>query len=107
MRDILVGRRQFLASTAVASAGALLLPGSATAAVTAPGESVPPKSSAAGAEVSSGVLSTGLNTAVVGAAAALVRPGDSSIRPFRYRASDAELAELKRRVRNTRWPERE
>jgi pimeloyl-ACP methyl ester carboxylesterase len=33
--------------------------------------------------------------------------GDTSIRPFHYRASDAELAELKRRIRATRWPDRE
>jgi pimeloyl-ACP methyl ester carboxylesterase len=31
----------------------------------------------------------------------------SSIRSFEYRASDAELAELRRRVTATRWPERE
>ena len=33
--------------------------------------------------------------------------GDSSIRPFRYRASDDELADLKRRIKATRWPSRE
>src|SRR5262245_29247148 len=33
--------------------------------------------------------------------------GDSSIRPFRYRASTAELADLKRRIKATNWPERE
>jgi len=32
---------------------------------------------------------------------------DPSIRPFRFRASDEELADLKRRIRATRWPERE
>jgi pimeloyl-ACP methyl ester carboxylesterase len=31
----------------------------------------------------------------------------SSIRPFEYHASDAELAELRQRVTATRWPERE
>src|SRR5215213_64961 len=31
----------------------------------------------------------------------------SPIRPFSYRASDAELADLKRRIAATRWPERE
>ena len=29
------------------------------------------------------------------------------IRPFRIEASDAELEELRRRLRATRWPERE
>ena len=32
---------------------------------------------------------------------------DSSIRPFTYHASDEELADLKRRIAATRWPERE
>ena len=32
---------------------------------------------------------------------------DPSIRPFAYRASDEELAELKRRIKATRWPEAE
>jgi pimeloyl-ACP methyl ester carboxylesterase len=34
--------------------------------------------------------------------------GDSTaIRPFKYTASDTELADLKRRIENMRWPERE
>ena len=33
--------------------------------------------------------------------------GDTSIRPFNYHATDAELAELKRRIAAMRWPERE
>ncbi len=32
---------------------------------------------------------------------------DSEIRPFSFRASDAELAELRRRITATRWPEKE
>ena len=32
---------------------------------------------------------------------------DPTIRPFRYHGSDEELTELKRRIRATRWPERE
>jgi len=36
------------------------------------------------------------------------RPADDvSIRPFSYRATDEELTELKRRIRETRWPSRE
>ena len=31
----------------------------------------------------------------------------STIRPFSYRASDEDLADLKRRIAATRWPERE
>ena len=32
---------------------------------------------------------------------------DIAIRPFQFRASDEELADLKRRIRDTRWPSRE
>jgi len=40
--------------------------------------------------------------------ASLIEPGaDASIRPFTFRASDDDLAELKRRIEATRWPERE
>jgi len=34
-------------------------------------------------------------------------PNDAPIRPFQYRASDEDLADLKRRINATRWPERE
>jgi len=33
--------------------------------------------------------------------------GDTSIRPFQLRASDEDLADLKRRIETTRWPDRE
>jgi pimeloyl-ACP methyl ester carboxylesterase len=33
--------------------------------------------------------------------------GDTSIRPFTFRASDEDLADLKRRIAATRWPEKE
>jgi len=41
------------------------------------------------------------------ASAAAQGASDPSIRPFHFRASDEELADLKRRIRATRWPERE
>jgi pimeloyl-ACP methyl ester carboxylesterase len=41
------------------------------------------------------------------AAAATASSGDSSIQPFRYRATDKELADLKHRIKATKWPERE
>src|SRR5256885_5487952 len=37
----------------------------------------------------------------------LAEPGEAPIRPFSYRASDDELADLKRRIAATRWAERE
>jgi pimeloyl-ACP methyl ester carboxylesterase len=36
-----------------------------------------------------------------------VLAGDAAIRPFSFRASDEDLADLKQRIRATRWPERE
>lgn len=33
--------------------------------------------------------------------------GDTSIRPFRVNTSEAELADMRRRINATRWPERE
>lgn len=32
---------------------------------------------------------------------------DTAIRPFKFRASDEELADLKRRIKATKWPSRE
>ena len=40
--------------------------------------------------------------------ASLIEPGrDESIRPFAFHASDEDLADLKRRILATRWPDRE
>jgi pimeloyl-ACP methyl ester carboxylesterase len=47
------------------------------------------------------------NGSTSGSPAAPRPPGDSSIRPFKYHASDAELAELRRRISLTKWPSRE
>jgi pimeloyl-ACP methyl ester carboxylesterase len=44
---------------------------------------------------------------IIGAATAFEPVEDPSIRPFRYHATDAELADLKRRIRATRWPSKE
>ena len=39
--------------------------------------------------------------------ASLIEPAAGAIRPFQYRASDAELADLRHRIAATRWPDRE
>jgi pimeloyl-ACP methyl ester carboxylesterase len=59
-----------------------------------------------------GAVGTLLPLGVEGAVAApapkpTAAPGDTSIRPFKYHASDAELADLKRRIKATKWPDRE
>ena len=47
------------------------------------------------------------DTSVIGAAATAQPSGDTSIRPFEFHASDEDLADLKRRIAATKWPERE
>jgi pimeloyl-ACP methyl ester carboxylesterase len=78
----LIGRRNFLATSVLGTVGALI-PAASAGATTSPA------------------------TAIQAAAAAAVRAGDTSIRPFHYRATDAELADLKRRIKATKWPARE
>jgi pimeloyl-ACP methyl ester carboxylesterase len=43
----------------------------------------------------------------IGTAATLEQADDRSIRPFQFHATDEELADLKRRISATRWPEKE
>jgi pimeloyl-ACP methyl ester carboxylesterase len=99
-----IGRRQFLAASALAGAAGLFLPATAAQAATMPpaqgAEALAPVSAPAPATVSP----AGASVAV---AAAAEPGGGSAIRPFRYRASDSELADLKRRIEATKWPERE
>ena len=48
------------------------------------------------------------NTRVSSEAPASIAPTEEKItRPFRYRASDEDLAELRRRIQATRWPDKE
>jgi len=101
----LIGRRHFLASAAVGTIGAFLPLTPAPAATVPPGsgptfsEPVPaPAAPATG---------TTAESAIIGAAAQPSASGDTSIRPFHYRATDAELLDLKRRILATRWPDRE
>jgi hypothetical protein len=44
---------------------------------------------------------------VIGPAAVRELSGDTSIRPFKFKASDEALMDLRRRVAATQWPERE
>jgi pimeloyl-ACP methyl ester carboxylesterase len=97
-----IARRHFLATAAISTIGAFIPLAPAQAATVPPGvgstvsEPVPaPVSPAAPAA----------ETAIIGSAA---EPRvDTSIRPFKYRATDEELADLKRRIKATKWPDRE
>jgi pimeloyl-ACP methyl ester carboxylesterase len=79
-----IARRHFLGSTVAGSIG-LLTMAEASSALAAPG--------------ADGPGSPGI--------APPARPGDPSIRPFRVHASDAALADLRRRITATIWPDRE
>ncbi|MGO4339519.1 epoxide hydrolase family protein [Labrys sp. KB_33_2] len=82
----LIGRRNFVAS-AVAGTIGVMLPALISTATASPSSTGNPSSDAA---------AVGHKTI-----------GDSSIQPFRYHATDDELADLKRRIKSTKWPERE
>jgi|KBSMisStandDraft_5_1062788.scaffolds.fasta_scaffold136150_2 pimeloyl-ACP methyl ester carboxylesterase len=99
-----IARRHFLASTVAGSVG-LLLPLSPAQAATTP---TPPgaQSLAEGGSTTEAPAIAG--SSFIGATAAVPpASGDTSIRPFKYRATDEDLADLKRRIKATRWPERE
>ena len=90
-----IGRRHFLASVAVGAIGSCLPLSSAHAATTPP--SAPGAASLQPGQLSPNSTATIAETSLVGTAAA-EQSGDTSIRPFKYRATDEELADLKRRV---------
>src|SRR5258708_29030932 len=101
---LLIGRRHFLTSAAVGAIGVFLPLGSAHAAIVPPGqgaETLTPAPTTAPTPVAVG------DSSIIGAAAAFQLVDDPSIRPFHYHAADAELADLKRRIKATKWPNRE
>jgi hypothetical protein len=102
----LIGRRLFSSSTLVGAIG-IFLPATATHAETArsvPGGAEAPSPASAPSAIGSAAVA---DTSVIGAAATAQPSGDTSIRPFKFHASDEDLADFKRRIAATRWPERE
>src|SRR5438128_2052904 len=99
----LMARRHFLITSALVGAGGLIIPTVAHA-QSAP---LPPDAQTIAPAPSTSPAAAVPGGLLVGTAATAQSTGDSSIRPFHYRATDAELADLKRRVAATRWPERE
>src|SRR5258708_4048425 len=101
-----IGRRLFLSSTLVGAIG-IFLRGTATHAGTAPAA---PGSAEALSPTPAPRPNRGTavaDTSVISAAAMAQASGETSVRPFKFHASDEDLADLKRRVAATRWPERE
>ena len=101
----LIGRRHFLASAAIGTIATLIPVSGAHAATVPPGPGAETLSPAQ-PQTTAPAAAAG-ETSVVGAAAIPQPTGDESIRPFHYHATDAELVELKRRIKSTRWPDRE
>lgn len=102
-----IGRRHFLATAAIGTIAGLLPIGGVHASTTAPPGPGAPTLSPAQPAPAPAAAATASEVPIIGAAAALEPVNDTSIRPFKYRAADVELAELKRRIKDTRWPDRE
>lgn len=97
-------RAVFLASSILAGAFGMLAPATPayaeTAAPSASAEALAPR------PMTSERSMTTIGTTVV-AAPFSQASGDSSIRPFKFRASDDALADLRRRIAATKWPSKE
>jgi pimeloyl-ACP methyl ester carboxylesterase len=101
-----IGRRHFLASTIVGTIAATFpLSGAQASTTSPPGPAAPTLSPAQPVPPPAG--GAVVDAPVIGAAATFEAVGDPAIRPFHYRATDAELADLKRRIKAARWPDRE
>jgi len=99
-----IGRRYLLASAVVGAIG-VFLPTSAVHAATVPPAGPAPE---VAAPATATPTSSASQTFVIGSAATAAEPtSDASIRPFKFHASDEQLADLKRRVAATKWPTRE
>ena len=110
VRDFfLFSRRNLLATAALAATG-VFLPGGAQAASTT---DAAPSASGAGAGARSATAVAGFDSGIVqgsikgGSAAAASSTGDTAIRPFRAHVPEEVVADMRRRLQTTRWPDRE
>lgn len=100
------GLRRSLSASALACAISIFLPAAAAHA----GSTAPPPTgvdNAAQAPVAANSGATLAQASVTGAAAVASASDDPSIRPFQFHASDEDLADLRRRIAETRWPSQE
>jgi pimeloyl-ACP methyl ester carboxylesterase len=101
----LAGRRHHFATSILAGAIGILLPaGAAHAETTAPAQGGA-EALAPAPTTTASPSGTTAQAAVIGAAATAA--DDTSIRPFQFHAADEALADLRRRIAATKWPERE
>ena len=101
----LIDIRHFLASTLVGTIGVFLPLTDAHAETTPP--SPAGTQTLAAAPTTASPNATVAGASVIGAAATAQPSGDTSIRPFKFHASDEALADLHRRIAATRWPSQE
>jgi pimeloyl-ACP methyl ester carboxylesterase len=104
-RHSLIGRRDFLVTSAMAGAIGALLPTAARAETTPP--SPTNVETLAPAPTISPPTASSSGAFMIDAAASAQPGGDSLIRPFQFHASDEALADLRRRVVATKWPSKE
>ncbi len=100
----LIDTRQFLASTLVGTIGVFVPLADAHAETTPPSPAGTQTLSAAPRAASN---ASAAGTSMIGAAAMAQASEDSSIRSFKFHASDEALADLHRRIAATRWPSQE
>src|SRR5208283_3888509 len=98
----LIGRCRFFACTLVGTIGVLIPAIAAYAEASLPSSAV--TLTLAAAPTTAGPIAAVAGTSVIGAAATAQPSGDTSIRPFKFHASDEAPADLRRRVAATRWP---
>jgi pimeloyl-ACP methyl ester carboxylesterase len=103
-----IGRRDFLITSAAVGAFGALLPTAAHAMGThlppmIEAEASPPVAAAA----ASASVAPASGNPLMAAALDARSDSDAAIRPFKFHASDGELADLRQRVAATRWPDRE
>ena len=98
----IVGKRALFSGSVIAGAIAIFVPVSAAHAETTPPQSGNVQTTERPAAPTSPAANIAEQSAI---GAAAVKPADdASIRPFKFHATDEQLADLKRRILATRWP---
>ena len=92
-----------LVTSALAGVGAVALPAAPAHAAAAP----PPTAETTGPRAASGVASAFAEAPQDSTATTSRASSDTAILPFKFTASEEDLADLKRRIAATRWPEPE
>lgn len=103
----LTGKRLGFVATALVGAIGLSAPSFAVYAATTPSPAKGVVEAAAHSAVSQSSDVRLAQIPAIGAAVSAQSSGDSTIRPFHFRASDEVLADLRKRIAATKWPSQE